>query len=189
MQFTHVGTVYTSTITFDVKVICPALTVPSFTPASPYTYLFTVGAATTTQVLAGTTYVTSSSTSLQCPLTYSIYDVSTSAVLTGTFLTLDGTGNLKVDTNTKSSKTIKLQYTYYSTDPLTLTTAQTAQFVVSVGCPAFVFSTITPTTYTYDIPNTAAGAATVVKAATAYINTATITCAVTYILKEMPANT
>lgn len=59
---------------------------------------------------------------------------------------------------------------------------------MTVGCPTFVFTTITPTTYTYDIPNTAAAAATVVKAATAYINTATITCAVTYKLVEKPSN-
>lgn len=107
MRFTQAGTVYTSTLTFDVIVKCPALTVPAFTPATPYNYLFTVGAAAT-QVVAGTAYVTSSSTSAQCPLTYSIYDVTTSAVYSGSFVTLDASGNLKVDTNTKASVTIKL---------------------------------------------------------------------------------
>jgi hypothetical protein len=124
MRYDYGGATFTNTNQFVATVGCPALTTPTFTPATPYQQFITVSAPVKTQILAGSTYVTTSSSSVQCPLTFQI--IEGGSTYSGTFLEITTTGNLKIDTNQRLSKTIKLQWKYFYPDPLTLATAQTA---------------------------------------------------------------
>lgn len=161
---------------------CPDLTKPSFTPATPYNYPFTVGATSKTQFITGSSYVSTTSTSSQCPLTFTLFDVTSSSAYSGSFLEVDAQGNVKVDTNQKLSKTIKAQWQYYdkTPDPTKLTTGTTPQFVISTSCPTLVLTAISPATYSFDLPTSPASSATVLKTGASYVNIAVAKCAKTY---------
>jgi hypothetical protein len=66
-------------------------------------------AGTPTTILAQTKYVTTTSTAAVCQFsTHVIIDVSTGIQIVGSWLTVDGSGNLKVDTNFRGKKAIKM---------------------------------------------------------------------------------
>ena len=93
-----------------MTVACPALT--TATPSATYTYTVpNTATGTTTDVLTVSNYVNNPSTMSACALTFSLVLASdgTTAV-TGTWLTVDSSGTVKVDTNTLGDKTVKVKY-------------------------------------------------------------------------------
>jgi hypothetical protein len=64
MRYDYGGATFTNINQFVATVACPALTTPTFTPATPYQQLFTVGASVKIQILLGSAYVTATSNSV-----------------------------------------------------------------------------------------------------------------------------
>lgn len=162
---------------FTVTVGCPALT--TATPNSLYSYnIPNTAAASPTTVIGMSAYLVNPSTMAGCAITFSLVESSdgTTAV-TGTWLTLDSAGTVKVDTNVLGDKSVKVKYVQTGSS----TTATSSAFQVKVICPTLVLSTVTAST-TKTVPNTATASNTQFIAGTAYhstTSTATV-CARTF---------
>lgn len=61
----------------------------------------------------------------QCPLTFSVVNSPSNSAYSGSFVAVDSSGNLEVDTNTKSTVNVKVKWEYYHSDPLTKTAGYT----------------------------------------------------------------
>ena len=117
-----------------------------------------------TQILAGTAYASTTSDQSLCGIVTSLIKVSTNVALGGTWLTIDGSGNVSVDKQVAGTVTVLVRYTYAN-----LASADTTSFVVTVNCPALTEPTVTTTSYTNTIATPATGSATTKMAANLYV--------------------
>ena len=175
------GTATTATSgAFKVKVTCPALTQTNV--ATPITkYVPATTAASHVDVVAGSAYVTSSTSQSSCSLAgYTIKDMSsgTAAAYTASWLSVAADGKVTVDSNTVASLAIRVDYTYGGT------AYNTNTFTVEVKCSAMTITQPTAS-FTRDLSNTALTETII---ATGYVTSTSQThsaCAVTYsILKS-----
>lgn len=97
-----------------MKVVCPAQTdknpsgVSSLSQTIPNT-----PAGSPTQILTKSDYVSTTTTASACTFsTFVLLDAASGNPLTSSWLTVDASGNVKVDQNKKGKLTVKMRYTY-----------------------------------------------------------------------------
>jgi len=79
-------------------------------PGGPYSFnIPSTPAGSNTDVVSGSTYASTSDSS-NCALTYALL-LSSGTAYSGSFLTIDGTGKVQVDTNLLDSQTVKIRVT------------------------------------------------------------------------------
>lgn len=144
VKYTYNGGSPAYTNAFTVTVSCNAHT--AISPSTSQNTIPTPADTSAFQILARTGYVTIPYSSGSCALSgYAIYtwDGSSATSYSGSWLTLDASGNLKVDRNTRGAQTIKIKYTYGGND------IYSSSFVVNVACPVLSQPSFSPTTYTH----------------------------------------
>lgn len=117
---------------FSVTVACPSIS--SVTPNALYSYDIPNTAATSdTTVLPSSGYINNPSTMSACALTLTLVEASDGTTPIVGWLTIDGAGTIKVNTNALGDKTAKVKIKRPSTTPPI--DQISGQFQVIVKCP------------------------------------------------------
>jgi hypothetical protein len=143
------------------EVTCPSVVLSTITPTAYLYQIPNAAAGSATTVKAGTVYM--NTVAATCARTYRLLEKPSIAVISS-WLTITAAGDVQVDTNVKGTKDLVVEVT---SDGNVQTSTQ---FTVTVSCQALTALVLSPVTYSYVVPNTAAAAVTkIITGSTAYI--------------------
>ena len=128
---TYDGSTYDTNV-FTVETNCVALT--TSTPSATAQTVPTSATGSHTQVIARTSYVTTTSSHASCTLANFVLHLNSDQVnaYSGSLASIDASGNVKVNKDIKVSETFVVKYDYQSNKAK----QTTASFTLTVNCAA-----------------------------------------------------
>ena len=174
VRMVYNGATY-DTSAFSVTVGCAAFSVNTITASN--TYEVPSSSAALVTVVAGSAWLTSTSSLAGCAITYAVHKSSDNSLLGGTWLTVSASGDIQVDKNVLGTESVYVKYTRATV------VADSSTFSVTVNCPTITLTAIT-TPSANIVPNTGGAVSAAVVAGNAWHSASYIAgiCLPTYVI-------